>query len=93
MQVVVWTDALEEVADDFGHGIEIGCSSGFVLRIDLLRRGTECLVGLPVGFLAVTAAVPLVLAFGAAFERYVCLSLVAFGAGLLSGDHGRGLVN
>lgn len=44
-------------------------------------------MGLPVDFLAVAAAVPLVAAFGAAFERFVCLGFVAFGAGMVSGFH------
>lgn len=88
MEVIVWTDVLEEVAGHFGHGVEVGCRLGFALRVGLLRRGTEGFVGLPVGFLAVTAAVPLVMAFGAAFERFVCLGCVAFGAGVLSGVHG-----
>ena len=92
MQVVVLTDILEKVAGCFRHGVEIGCILGFVLRIGLLRRTTKCFVGFPMGFLAVTAAVPLILAFGAAFERLVCLSLVAFGASLLSGFHCRKVV-
>ena len=45
-------------------------------------------MGFPIGFLAVTAAVELVLTFGAAFEWYFCLSLLAFGAGLVGGIHG-----
>ena len=90
MQVVVLTDILEKVADYFRHGVEIGCILGFVLRIGLLRRTTKYFVGFPMGFLAVTAAVPLTLAFGAAFERLVCP--VAFGASLLSGFHCRKVV-
>ena len=92
MEVVVWTDAFEEVAGHFGHSIKIGSGLGFVLGIGLLRRGTECFVGLPIGFLALTAAVPLVVTFGAAFERFVRRSFVAFGAGFLSGVHGQELV-
>lgn len=93
VEVVVWTDTLEEVAGHFWHGVEVGCGLGFLLRIALLRRRAECLVGLPIRFLAVAAAVPLVMTFGAAFEGCFCLSLVAFGAGVLSGLHSRRSVN
>ena len=68
MQVIVGADTFEEVAGNLGHGIKIGCGLGFVLCIALLRRAIKSLVGFPIGFLAVTAAVPLILAFGAAFE-------------------------
>ena len=93
MEVVVRTDVVEEVSGHLRYGIEVVSSLRFILRIALLRRATEHLVVLPVGFLAFTAAIPLVLAFAAALERYVCMILVAFGAGLPSGVHDRELVN
>ncbi len=93
MEVVVWTDTFEEVAGRFGHGVEVRCSLGFVLRTTLFGRSTECLMGFPVGFLAVSVAVPLVWAFGAAFEGYVCLTFLAFGAGFPSRVHGRQFIN
>ena len=68
VQVVFGADTFKEVAGNLGHGIKIGCDLGFVVCVALLRRATKFLVGFPIGFLAVTAAVPLILAFGAAFE-------------------------
>ena len=92
VEVAVLADILEKVAGHFGHGVEVGCSLWLVLRTGLLRRATEWFVGFPIEFLAVTAAVPLVLAFGAAFERYVCLSPLASGADFLSEIHCREMV-
>lgn len=56
------------------------------LRTALLGRATG-LVEIPIRLLAVSVAVPLVLAFGATLEGDVCWSLVAFGACLLNGTH------
>ena len=63
------------------------------MQIAVLRRATTPFVSFPVGFLALTAAIPLVLAFGAAFQRDVCWTSLAFCTGLLRGTHGRESVN
>ena len=93
VEVIVCADALEEIADDFRHSIEVGCGFGVVLHIALLRRGTERLVDFPIGLLAFAAAVPRVQTFGTAFERRFCLTTVALATGLLSAIHGREVVN
>ena len=71
VEVVVRTDVFEKFAGDFRHGVEVGGGLGCALCVALLGRATIGFVGFPVQFLAVAAAVPLVLAFGAAFERFV----------------------
>ena len=93
MEVVVGANALEKVADRFGHGVEVGCSFWLFVRVALLGGGTECLVDFPIRFLAVTAAVPLIGTSGTAFESNVCLSSAARGACLLDGIHGREAVD
>ena len=89
VEVVARADLLEEVGDYFGHGVGVECGLMGFLGIGLLWRGTDCLVGFPVGLLAITVAVPLIHTFGAAFERNVCLTFVAFAANLRSRIHGR----
>ena len=93
VEVVVWADTLEEVAEYFGHGAEVGGSLVRFLCVGLLRRGTDCLVGFPVGLLAIMAAVPLIHTSGAAFERNVCFTSVAFVASLQSRHHSREVVH
>ena len=87
VQVGGRADGFEEVAEEgFGRGGEI---CGLAGGVGLLGRAAKGFVGFPVQFLAVAAAVPLVLAFGAAFERVVRWGLVALCAGFLAGGHGR----
>ena len=85
VEVVVLADVFEQVAGDLGDGVEIG---GGLWAVGLLGRATECFVGFPIELLAFAAAVPLVLAFGAAFEGFVCWIFMAFGAGSLGEVHG-----
>ena len=88
MEIVVWQDTLQETVSGVGHGIGACGGLRLGLRMALLGRATEGLVGFPIRLLAVSVAVPLILAFGATLEGDVRWSLVAFGTGLLSGTHG-----